>query len=86
MTDQPARPGPRDGSAPLIWVCAGVIVGLLLFLLLGARGPYGVIPFLVGGALIGGAIASIRARRNRPAPGASDPSRQRTTWRQGGKQ
>jgi hypothetical protein len=65
--DKPsAKPGPHDGSKPLTITLAGVIVGLALFIAFGTETRYGVIPFLLGGAAVGGLAALFRARRSRP--------------------
>ncbi len=62
MTDLEAKPGPRDGSSPLVAVLGGVALGLLLGLLLMwldiGIGRFGIIPYVVGGAVVGGAVGS----------------------------
>lgn len=33
MAHEPAHPGPRDGSGPLVWILGGVIVALIVLIL-----------------------------------------------------
>jgi hypothetical protein len=59
-----AKPGSRDGSAPLVIGLAGVVAGLVLFILFGVETSlYGVIPFLLGGGAVGVVAAILWSRR-----------------------
>lgn len=61
-----ARPGPRDGSAPIMITLVGLVVGLILFIAFGVETSlYGVIPFALGGLVIGGVIGLLWAKRHR---------------------
>lgn len=68
MQPHDAKPGPRDGSDVLVAGLAGVCIGLVLFvlyyLLAPSAGAYGVIPFLIVGAVVG-TIAGLLRRRSR---------------------
>lgn len=66
MGESAAKPGARDGSTPLVMTLAGVVVGLVLFVTFGVEtSRFGVISFVVGGALVGGLVAASLARHGR---------------------
>jgi hypothetical protein len=60
MPDPKSKPGPADGSGLLVAALAGVAASLLLFLFLyGIRSSavaYGVLPYIIAGAIVGLAI------------------------------
>jgi hypothetical protein len=60
MPDPKSKPGPSDGSGLLVAGLAGVAGSLLLFLLLyeirSGAVAYGVLPYIVAGAIVGLAI------------------------------
>ena len=68
--DRPnARPGRHDGSGLLVWPLAGVIAGLIVYLIVlgfpGAHNGGTVLTFMGGGALAGLAIHALRRRSRR---------------------
>lgn len=66
MAQDVAKPGGRDGSTPLMIALAGLIAGLVLFILFGVeRSLYGVLPFALGGLAIGAVAGVLWARRRR---------------------
>lgn len=63
--DKPAaKPGRRDGSATLMIVLGGVILGIAAFVAFGIKTSlYGVAPFLLGGGIVGGVGAALWRKR-----------------------
>jgi len=69
MSEPSAKPGPRDGSGPLVWpvlgVCGGLIVYLLGLLFPGVHNGENVITYVIGGAIVGGLVWLLRRRARR---------------------
>jgi biotin transporter BioY len=67
LSQPAAKPGSRDGSTPVITL-AGFIVGLALFIAFGVESSlYGVLPFALGGLVVGAVAAALWSRRRRRA-------------------
>jgi biotin transporter BioY len=68
LSQPAAKPGSRDGSTPVMITLAGFIVGLALFIAFGVESSlYGVLPFALGGLVVGAVAAALWSRRRRRA-------------------
>lgn len=64
-----SHPGPRDGSSPMVWPVAGVIVSIVIYLIAlalpGVHNGDNILYFIVPGALAGFAVYLFRRRVRR---------------------
>lgn len=67
MAAEPARPGPHDGSRTLFTILGSVVIALILYIIklwiAPAAAPDNVLVFVIGGAIVGAALALLRRRR-----------------------